>query len=123
VRDVIPWEDASGGKAVECAASMRSCSAQFAFAGASGWYDIDVQYFDVNTGAARFKLFVGAQQVDAWTADALLPGAAPNGDSSTRRRIGGIALRTQDVIRIEGSPEGGDRAAFDYVELAAQGER
>lgn len=121
VRNVTPWEDASGGKAIECPASEKSCSAQFTFEGAPGWYDIDIQYFDLNNGAAQFKLFVGDQQIDHWAADAQLPATAPNGDSSTRRRVSGIALRPGDAVRIEGMPDGGDRAALDYIELIAHG--
>lgn len=117
VRDVSPWEDASGGKAIECPAPTGSCSAQFVFQGTPGRYDVSVQYFDVDTGAAQFRLFVGAQEVDEWIADALFPATAPNGDCSTRRRISGIALRPKDVIRIEGVRSGGDSAAVDYVEV------
>lgn len=117
VIEVTPWEDASGGKAIECLA--QSCSAQFVFQGAPGWYDLAVQYFDVNTGAARFRVYVGNQQVGEWSANAELPATVPNGDSSTRRTIRGVALRPKDVIRIEGTPDGGDRAAIDYTELRA----
>jgi alpha-glucuronidase len=120
VRDVTPWEDASGGKAIECAAPARTCWAEFTFDGAPGWYEVNVQYFDLNNGAAQFKLFVGAQLVDAWSADAAFPSTAPNADSSTRRQIRGIALRRGDVIRIEGMPHGGDSAALDYIEVVPQ---
>ena len=122
-QEVTPWEDASGGKAVTCAAPAKSCSAQFVFQGAPGWYEINVQYFDVASGAAQFKVFVGNQPVDEWTADASLPATAPNGDSSTRRKISGIALRPNDVIRIQGIADGEDRAAIDYVEISALFER
>ena len=37
--------------------------------------------------------------------------------SSTRRTISGIALRKGDEIRIEGTPDGPERAALDYVEI------
>jgi alpha-glucuronidase len=121
VRDVTPWEDASGGKAIECVAGASACTAQLSFNGAPGWYDLDVQYFDLNSGAAGFRLFIGAQQVDQWTADAVLPATTPNGDSSTRRRIAALALRPGDIIRIEGVPHDGDTAALDYIELHPHG--
>jgi alpha-glucuronidase len=114
--DVQPWEDASGGRAIECA-HAQTCSAQFVFDRPAGWYDLAVQYFDLNTGAARFRVYVGAQEVAVWTADAALPAGAPNGDSSTRKRITSLALRPGDTIRIEGTPDGGDFAAVDYVEV------
>jgi alpha-glucuronidase len=46
-----------------------------------------------------------------------LPATKPGGDSSTRRRILGLALRPGDTIRIEGVPDGEEHAALDYIEL------
>ncbi|MBV9296139.1 MAG: hypothetical protein JO145_11265, partial [Acidobacteriaceae bacterium] len=40
-----------------------------------------------------------------------------NGDSSTRHTISAVALQTGDAIRLEGTPDGGDHAAFDYIEI------
>jgi alpha-glucuronidase len=117
VEDVTPWEDASAGKAVACEVSEKACTASLVFKGAPGWYDLDVQYFDENTGAAHFRLEVAHQPIGAWTADANLPSKAANGDTSTRQRITGVALRPSDEIRIVGTPEGDDRAAFDYLEI------
>ena len=116
IKDVTPWEDASGGKAVACEATPR-CNASFVFHGAAGRYDIAVQYFDVNSGDARFTLSVGQQVLQTWIADDHLPTKAPNGDSSTRQTVHGVKLRPNDVIRVEGSPDGGDSAAIDYVEV------
>jgi len=116
VVDVQPWEDSSGGEAVECRRA-QTCSAEFVFDRPAGWYDLAIQYFDLDTGSARFKVYVRSQEIWAWTADAQLPATAPNGDSSTRKRIAGIALRPGDSIRIEGASDGGDTAALDYVEV------
>lgn len=41
----------------------------------------------------------------------------PDGTSSTRRVVTGIALRPGDEIRLEGFPDGGEDAAFDYIEI------
>ncbi|MGC2060815.1 MAG: glucosiduronase, partial [Candidatus Sulfotelmatobacter sp.] len=115
--DVTPWEDASGGKAVVCIPISQPCSAKYRFTGAKGWYDIDVEYFDQNNGVSKYQLFVGNQLVDEWLADSSLPATAPNGDSSTRRHITGVALRPGDVLRIEGFPDGAEAAPLDYVEI------
>ncbi len=112
---VTPAEDASNGKAVVCAASI--CTAAFEFNGAPGWYDIAIQYFDENTGAARFRLSIGDQVIRSWAADANIPSKAPDGDTSTRLRVTGVSLRPGDTIRITGTPEGRDQAALDYVEI------
>ena len=117
VEPVTPWEDASGGKGVACQAPLRTCTAQFVYKGAGGWADVAVQYFDLSNGVAQFRVFVNDQAVDEWLANAELPAKIPNGDTSTRRTIAGLALRPGDTIRIEGTRGAGDSAALDYVEI------
>ena len=112
-----PWETASGGLAVTCPA--QQCSAVWRFDGAAGWYTIRVRYFDLPMGVAHFRLLVGPQVVAEWDADDHLPARKIDGSSSTRRVLTGIALRPGDEIRVEGTPGGADRAAFDYIELEA----
>jgi alpha-glucuronidase len=119
---VTPWEDASGGEAVECAAPAHVCSAQLRFAGKPGRYEIDIQYFDQSNGVSKYRVFVGQRLVDEWSASASLPATAPNGDSSTRRVIHGIRLRSGDELRIEGFPDREERAPLDYLELHPDGE-
>jgi alpha-glucuronidase len=114
--DVAPWENASGGKGIECT-EPQGCVASFQFAKKPGWYNIDVQYFDLNNGESTFRVSVGSQLVDEWVAKDHLPSARLGGDSSTRRRITGLPLRPGDQIRIEGIPNGGERAPLDYIEI------
>jgi alpha-glucuronidase len=115
--DVTPPEAASGGKAIHCPAPAVKCSATFDFTGADGWYELDVEYFDQKNGASKFRVSVNDQIVDEWVADDDLPAMIPNADSSTRRRIAGLALRPGDEIRIEGIPDGQELAPLDYVEI------
>ncbi len=114
--DVVPWENASGGKAIECL-QARGCTASFRFTRDAGWYEMDIVYFDQNNGNSSFRLLVGDQVVDEWTANGILPATKIGGDSSTRRRIRGLALRPGDEIRIVGSPDKEEHAALDYVEI------
>jgi alpha-glucuronidase len=114
--DVLPWENASGGKGIECHAT-KGCSAAFSFDRAPGWYEIDVEYFDQNNGASRFRLFLNDQLLDEWTADNNLPARKPGSDSSSRRRIKGVALRPGDEIRIQGVPNGDERAPLDFIAI------
>ena len=111
--DVTPWENASGGKGIECAAA--SCSASFKFNRPAGWYEVNVQYFDLPAGDAKFRMYVNDQLVNEWVADNHLPARRLGGDASTRRWIAGVALRPGDTVRVEGIPDGGDHAALDYV--------
>ena len=119
VTDVSPWEDASGGKAITCAA--EKCTAGARFQDKPGWYDLVVQYFDQNNGSSHFEVFVNSQNVGTWTADALLPTRKPDSNSSTRQTLPMLALRPGDEIRIVGSPDKGERAAVDYIEIKPAG--
>lgn len=115
--EVVPSENGSGGKAVACETPGDWCSATFTFKRRAGWYELDMEYFDQNTGAAKYRVLVGDQIVDEWIADDHFPSREIGGDTSTRRRIPGLALRPGDQIRIEGLPDGEESAAFDYVEI------
>ncbi|MGB9456131.1 MAG: alpha-glucuronidase family glycosyl hydrolase [Bryobacteraceae bacterium] len=120
VRDIVPPEDASGGKAVACGAA--ECSATLKFDGAAGWYTLRVEYFDQRSGISHYRLSVAGQSIDEWKADLLLPTTRLDSTSSTRRVIHGVALRPGDAIRIEGRPDGGEPAALDYLEIVPEGE-
>jgi alpha-glucuronidase len=116
-RDVVPSEDASGGKGVACAAGAGACAASLNFTGEAGWYTLRVEYFDQSNGLAHYKVWVGKQLVDEWAADLRVPSMRLDSSTSTRRTIAGIALRPGDEIRIEGEPNGGELAGLDYVEI------
>ncbi|HKD09704.1 MAG TPA: alpha-glucuronidase family glycosyl hydrolase [Bryobacteraceae bacterium] len=113
--DVKPWETASGGKAIAC--DKPKCSASTRFDGAPGWYDLRIQYFDQNNGISHFRTQINHQVVDEWDAADRIPTRKMDGSSSTRREIDGIALRPGDQIVIEGTPNGGEPAGLDYIEI------
>ncbi len=116
VIDVTPWEDASGGKAVSCE-GQTSCAAEWTYSGAGGRFDIAVQYFDLQGGIAKYELGVNGQTTATWSGDAKLPSSHPHGDNSTRYIVRGVTLKTGDVIRVEGTSDGADPAALDYIEV------
>ena len=93
------------------------CAAEWSFTGRPGSYNIAVQYFDLRDGIAKFTIRVNGQSIAAWSADATLPSQIPNGDNSTRHTISGVALKPGDILRVEGTPDGKDPAALDYIEL------
>ncbi len=115
VRPVTPWESASGGQAIACAAAP--CTAVFKYDGAAGAHTLVVQYFDMSGGTARFQVIVGGRVVASWAADDPHPTRKLDGSSSTRRVIPDVTLAPGDEIRIEGTPDGRDPAALDYVEV------
>ncbi|HUA20267.1 MAG TPA: alpha-glucuronidase family glycosyl hydrolase [Bryobacteraceae bacterium] len=112
---VTPWEAASAGMAVSCPISQ--CSARFVFEGSPGRHEIRIRYFDQNNGVARFRLFLNGQLLDQWAAADHLPTQKIDGTSSSLRIVPGVALKPGDEIRVEGSPDGGDSAALDYIEI------
>jgi alpha-glucuronidase len=114
---VTPWEAASSSGAVECKSS--SCTATFKYTGDAGTHDIAVQYYDVNTGAAHYRVRVGGRVIGEWTANDRLPSRKLDGGSSSRYVITGIALKPGDTIVVEGTPDGQDTAALDYIEIRA----
>jgi alpha-glucuronidase len=116
-KPVTPWEAASGGTAVECGAAK--CTASLKYDSDAGWRDLVIQYFDQQNGASKFRVWIGSQIVDEWSATDRLPTRKVDSSSSTRRTIHSIALRKGDEIRIEGIPDGGETAALDYIEIVA----
>ncbi len=79
---------------------------------------------DCAQGQARFRLWINLQMIDEWTADDTLPTrrTEPDGTSSTRRIIHGIALRPGDVVGVQGFPDGSEDAALDYIEILPEAE-
>lgn len=118
--EVAPWEAASAGKAVECRNGTERCTASFVYHGSPGWRDLIVQYFNQNNGKSQFAAYVSDQLVERWVAADHLPSSKPDGASSTRRVIQGLALRAGDEIRIEGSPDGQEYAPLDYLEIVTR---
>jgi alpha-glucuronidase len=119
-RDITPFEDASGGKAVACPEGTKSCTAATKFTGEAGWYTLRAEYFDQADGVAHYRVWVNGQTVDEWAANLTLPSSKLDSTTSTRRSIAGIALRPGDEIRIEGTPDAGEVAALDYLEIVPE---
>jgi len=115
VTDVIPWEAASGGKAIAC--KISQCSATYEYSGAAGLRTIRIQYFDQNNGAAKYRVTLGHQMIDEWVATDHIPTTKLDGSSSTRRTIPNVFLRPGDKMRITGIPDGQESAALDYIEI------
>ena len=115
IEPISPWYAASQSAAVGCRAP--SCSASFKFNGTPDKYNIAVQYFDQRNGRARFLISIGARQLASWTGDDDPPSDKPDADTSTRRLIRDVTLHRGDEITIQGSPDGGDSASLDYVEI------
>ena len=117
--EATPWETASGGKAVVC--KQSSCTLTTHVAGASGQYSVAVQYFDLRTGVSKYELLLNGKPIATWKADATLPPAVVDpkldGHTSTRFTLPAIELHTGDTIVLRGTPDAGEAAPVDYLEL------
>jgi len=108
-------ENASGGKAIRMQAGARM-HGFFSFYADAGRYEIDIQYFDQEIMAIDFWVLWGTSWMNGRQND-ILPATKIGGDSSTRRRIRGLALRPGDEIRIVERSDKEEHAALDYVEI------
>lgn len=106
--DVKPWEDGSGGKAVECK-NVDGCTLTTTLQKPSGTYDVAVQYFDMWRGVSSYTLSVNGAQIGAWKADNTLPPAMPDphpdGETSTRFTLRHVALKPGDTLELRGVPD------------------
>ncbi len=121
--DVTPWETASAGKAVVCNRSAP-CTLTTKPGRLAGSYSIAVQYFDLRTGAAQYELLLNGKSVAHWVADAALPPAAVDpqldGSTSTRFTVSDVRLRPGDTLSLRGTPNQGEPAPVDYIEIQKQ---
>ena len=115
-RDVTPWETASGGKSVSCQVA-GGCTAEHAYQGPAGTFDVAVAYFDQSDGATRYRLLVGAREVYRWTASRDLPHVESNGHTGTRTTVRGVRLAPGDLLRLEATPDRAEPAPLDYIEI------
>jgi alpha-glucuronidase len=121
--DVTPWETASGGKAVVCNRS-GTCALSTKLNRPAGSYSIAVRYFDLRTGAAQYELLLNGKSLAHWTANATLPPATVDahldGSTSTLFSVSDVRLKPGDTLTLRGTPNGGEPAPVDYLEVVKQ---
>jgi len=117
--DVIPWETASGGKAVLC--EEATCSLRVAFSGEAGKHRIEVGYYDLRDGISKYNLLVNDTVVAQWQADDTVPPAVNDphldGHTATRFVKPDVLLHNGDTIELRGIPDGTERAPVDFIEI------
>jgi len=83
-----------------------------------GRFNLATEYFDLQGGAAKFTLEVNGKPVASWSADGAFPSRHLHGDNLTRYTARNFQLKSGDVLRIAGIPDGPDAASLDYIEIA-----
>jgi alpha-glucuronidase len=119
--EVTPWETASGGKAVVCNRSS-TCTLTAKPGRPDGTYTVSVRYFDLRTGKAQYELLLNGKSLAHWVADATVPPAVvdPHLDGSTSSlfTVSGVRLRPGDTLTVRGTPNEGEPAPVDYIEIS-----
>jgi alpha-glucuronidase len=116
---IEPWEAASGRGAAEVGDGSTPGSIQFKYDGRPDCCELWIQYFDEDDGISTFQLLVEDKLIDEWKADGRLPTPTtkPDAHSSTRRVVRIDAIGTGHDILIRGTPDGGESAVIDYIEV------
>jgi alpha-glucuronidase len=83
-----------------------------------------VRYFDLRTGASQYDLLLNGKPLAHWTANATLPPAVvdPHLDGSTSMlfTIAGVHLKPRDTLTLRGTPDQGEPAPVDYIDIEKQ---
>jgi alpha-glucuronidase len=120
---VTPWETGSAGKAVACN-RPAPCTLTTKPGRPEGTYSIGVRYFDLRTGGSQYDLLLNGKSLAHWTANANLPPAVidPHLDGSTSMlfTVPGVHLKPRDTLTLRGTPDQGEPAPVDYIELEKQ---
>ena len=85
----------------------------------SGDWEADLA-FTQDVGRAFLKIYpeiVRRNFESAWTAADRVPTQKIDSSSSALRTLPRVSLRRGDELRIEGTPNGGESAALDYIEI------
>ena len=111
---------ASGGQVLQnLGGDGTVATAQVAFNGPSGAYDIEVEVFDENDGRSQMRVLLNGQPLSSdavWTMDAQLGSSGVSSSNRVIRSVGSnITLGPTDVITLEGTRNGGELARFDLI--------
>ncbi|MCA0939992.1 hypothetical protein LCM08_24745 [Salipiger pacificus] len=95
---------ASGGQVLS---ALGNAEASATFDGATGTYDIGVDYFDETDGVSYLEVRVNGEVVDSWHWDADLGDRLANKNTLTRHVISDVEIEAGDEIVLAGYGDGG----------------
>ena len=99
---------ASGGEVISLRGGDNNGTgtASFDFTGATGTYDLKINYFDENDGVGEIKLEQGNKQLISFRLDKQLGSPLANEQTLTSMEIPDITVSSGDGFRIEGIEQG-----------------
>lgn len=110
--------NAASGNGVVRARSDAMQRAEMDFDGASGRYDLTVNYFDENDGVSRLAVQVNGRTVAEWDWDQDLGSFKANNDTRTSKVIEGLELAKGDTVTLLGTRDGKEPLRIDTLEFA-----
>lgn len=91
--------------------------ADVTFKGASGTYDILVNYFDESDGVSQLAIEVNGKEVDEWAWSAKNGSALANSDTAETYVVQNVQIDKGDVISLVGTDDGAEPLRIDAVEF------
>lgn len=111
---------ASGGQfiSLQGGTTTENGTASIVFTGATGLYNIAINYFDEADGKSQLRFYKQNTQIKSWLLDQFRGSALATQQSRTYEVIGSqIALKAGDVLTIRGFEDQGEAVRVDYIEL------
>ncbi|MEM9120883.1 MAG: SdrD B-like domain-containing protein [Cyanobacteria bacterium P01_F01_bin.56] len=107
---------ASGGEVIKLTGHDGFASTDFT--GHSGYYQVDVAYYDENDGHAMGKVKIGGETIDTWTFDQHTSSAFASADNRIVRTVSeSIYIEHGDEIKLSGWKDGSEFARFDNIKF------
>ncbi|MDB9527237.1 SdrD B-like domain-containing protein [Oscillatoria sp. CS-180] len=107
---------ASGGEVIKL--SRWDGYASTHFTGESGYYQVDVAYFDENDGKSMGKVKIGGETIDNWTFDQRLGSSLVSANNRVVRTVSeSVYIEHGEQIKLSGWREHNEFARFDSVKF------
>lgn len=106
----------SGGRYLE--ATSASSQAGGVFAGARGYYDLTVGYFDETDGQSIMEVLVNGEVVHSFEWNATNGTSIVTAASKAEAFIPQVLLKPGDVIELRGAADGGEPLRTDYLDVS-----
>ena len=107
---------ASGGEVIKL--NHYDGYASTHFTGHSGYYQVDVAYYDENDGQSMGKVKIGGETVDTWNFDQHLNSHVASADNRVVRTVSeSIYIEQGEEIKLSGWMDGWEFARFDSIEF------
>ena len=107
---------ASGGEVIKL--SSHDGHASTHFTGESGYYQVEVAYYDENDGESMGKFKIGGETIDSWTFDQHLDSNIASADNRVVRTVtDSVYIENGEEIKLSGWKDNYEFARFDSIKF------